>query len=654
VEYYCFADLTLDPERRELRRGSTPIVVQPQVFDLLLYLVRNRDRVVSRDDLIASVWGGRIVSESALASRINAVRKAVGDSGQSQALIRTFPRKGVRFIGAVREQSAVHDPARAGGSALNELTGPPAPLPAVDGRARRSKARKLGWVLAGVTATVALALFEFALPSGTANGQRTAVEGNEAIPAATVAVAVLPFANLSSDPEQEFFSDGMTDEITSALAKVRDLRVVGRSSAFQFKGQNRDLRAVGQSLGATHLIEGSVRKVGDQVRITVQLVQAVNGLHVWSETYERNVTDIFSIQEQIASAIAASLRRPLGLREGDGLVRNRTADLDSYELYLRAKAHLRAYRSRPGDPVSMLEQVVARDPGYAPAWALLAVAYTSGLFNVSSSFEIPIQESRRIVNTVLSQAEAAARRAIEVDSGLADGYASLAYIQNRRGRQLAAEDLYLKALTLDRDNPETLHNYASLLAGVGRLKEAVVMNQRLLALEPFVPVYNQIAAWVLWASGQTDAAITIFQAMNPIDRGPLLAGVYASLGRYSAAVNELASRNPNSGTASVLRMAPAKAATPERLPRLDLTAFAYLYVGASDRFLEPIERQVEAGYVDSHRNVEVWHPSPSYAAVRKTERFRAFARKAGLVEYWRAKGWPELCHPVGNDDFVCD
>ena len=159
---------------------------------------------------------------------------------------------------------------------------------------------------------------------------------------------------------------------------------------------------------------------------------------------------------------------------------------------------------------------------------------------------------------------------------------------------------------------------------------------------------------MLWLNGENDAAIAIYEAMNPVDRGPLPANLYASLGRYGEAADELASRNPASVTASILRTAPAKAASPQTLPRLDLTSFVYLYVGASDQFLESMERQVEAGFSDPVRNAEVWHPSPPYAAVRKTERFKAFARNAGLVEYWRAKGWPKFCRPIGADDFVCD
>src|SRR5262249_55236284 len=156
-----------------------------------------------------------------------------------------------------------------------------------------------------------------------------------------ISLVVLPFANMSGDASQEFFSDGMTEEITSALAKIRDLRVVGRTSAFQFKGQNQDLRTIGQQLHATHLIEGSVRKAGDRVRISVQLIKADDGTHIWTEDYDRNLTDIFAIQEDIAQAIAASLRVSLGLSLGQNLVNNRKIDPETYyQQYLHANALL--------------------------------------------------------------------------------------------------------------------------------------------------------------------------------------------------------------------------------------------------------------------------------------------------------------------------
>ena len=195
-------------------------------------------------------------------------------------------------------------------------------------------------VLAGVliVATALISYRQFALVS-TEPGI-VAERAAAADPASAISIAVLPFLNLSGDANQEFFSDGMTEEITSALAMVPDLKVVARTSAFQFKGEKNDMRAVGQALNATHLVEGSVRKVGDRVRITAQLIEVGKGTHLWSENYDRQLSDIFATQEEIARTIVGSLMTPLGLAPGERLVSNRAIDPNSYQQYLRAKAML--------------------------------------------------------------------------------------------------------------------------------------------------------------------------------------------------------------------------------------------------------------------------------------------------------------------------
>jgi TolB-like protein len=475
---------------------------------------------------------------------------------------------------------------------------------------------------------------------------------------------VLPFANLSSDPEQEYFSDGMTDEVTSALAKVRDLRVVGRSSAFQFKGQNRDLRAVGQSLGATHLIEGSVRKVGDQVRITVQLVQAASGMHVWAETYDRNLTDIFAIQEQIAQAIATSLRVPLGLPAGGMLVSNRDIDTESYQQYLGARATIRTRFNNVAmrmPAIGKMEQIASRYPGFAPAWAQLALAYMrmGAALPVSASGD----ERRQAAAEWLPKAETAANRAIELDAKLADGYTVLGVTKVLRGDYLGAEALYSEALDLDRFNPEALHFYAILLGGVGRVKEALIMREQLLSIEPLVGVYNSNIEQLLWISGQTDAAIAraITRARGAPGAFPTtsLARIYWAQGRYAKAADSLLTIQSGTYPAGsveaaiqLLSTVPPLASRSQSLPRLgEQLDFIYLHVGSPQRILEEVEDHVAAGSLVPMAITPFWHTS--YAPVRKMERFKAFARNTGLVEYWRAKGWPDFCRPVGTDDFVC-
>jgi TolB-like protein len=475
-----------------------------------------------------------------------------------------------------------------------------------------------------------------------------------------IAIAVLPLANLSGDASRDFFSDGMTDEISGALAKVRDLRVIARTSAFQFKGQNQDVRSVGQALGASHLIEGSVRQAGNRVRITAQLVRAGDGVQLWSENYDRELTDIFAIQEEIAQAIAVSLRVPLGLRQGESLVPSRATNLDTYQDYLRAKALVRQRgRPEPGpltEATQLLEQVVARDPEYAPAWALLGLAYALSPAYSPGRFNSSTDELRRVVEASFQKAEAAAERAIRLAPNSADGYAALAYVRMFRGRFVEAENLSKQALSLDLANPDALNFYSVLLMTAGRMREALPLRQRLRALEPFVPIWNMFTAQAFWLNGQTEGAFAILEAVPPI-RG--VSPIYAGEGRYREAADVLSKIPPGiyqdqiRDTAErLLRTAPARAPSPQTLPRLGELSFVFLYVGAAERALEPIESDLNAGWFIATYNSSIWQRSA--AALRKTDRFKAYIRRAGLLDYWRANGWADLCRPVGADDFVCD
>ena len=251
-----FAGYRLDIDRRELRRGSDPIAVEPQVFDLLVHLIENRDRVVSKDDLIAGVWGGRIVSDSTLTSRINAVRRALGDSGEEQKLIRTIARKGFRFVGEVCVAGMEVPPASAPGQGP-EPNRPALPLPD------------------------------------------------------RPAIAVLPFTNMTGDPAQEYFSDGISEDIITALSKLRWFFVIARNSSFIYKGKAVHLKQIADQLGVGYVVEGSVRKGGDRVRISAQLNDVATGSHIWAERYDRELADVFAVQDEITEAIVGAIEPQL-------------------------------------------------------------------------------------------------------------------------------------------------------------------------------------------------------------------------------------------------------------------------------------------------------------------------------------------------------
>ena len=303
-----FEDCLLDIERRELRRSNQLVAVEPQVFDVLIYLVENRDRVVSKDDLIASVWGGRIVSELTLTSRINAARKAIGDTGEKQNLIRTFARKGVRFVAPVNVAREQRAPA---------LTVPQRP-----------------------------------------------------------SIAVLPFTNMSGDPEQDSFVDGVTEEIITALSRVRWFFVIARGSAFAYKSKDIAPDAIARELGVRYVLMGSIRRSGDQIRVSAQLIDGNSRSNVWARSYDRALSDIFAVQDEITQTIVGGIEPELSRAERERARVKHRDSVDAWSIYQRGMFHL--YRYTRDDLVqarTLFEGAIAIDPDLGPAYSAIAETY---------------------------------------------------------------------------------------------------------------------------------------------------------------------------------------------------------------------------------------------------------------------------------------
>ena len=447
---FLFDNHALDTDRRELHRGSERIAVEPQVFDLLVYLVQNCERVVSKDDLIASVWHGRIVSDSTLTSRINAVRKAVGDSGEDQKLIRTVARKGLRFVGTVHAKSNGAEPAHAAG-----------PLDDVREQSR-----------AGLP-----------LPD-------------------RPAIAVLPFINRGGDAEQEYFSDGISEDIITALSKLRWFFVIARNSSFIYKGKAVHLKQVADELGVRYVLEGSVRKGGDRVRITAQLNDVATGSHIWAERYDRELADVFAVQDEITEAIVAAIEPQLYAAENFRAQRKPPNSLDAWDLVMRALSHYwRVTRQDNMVAQALLEKATAVDPNYGQALGVLA---TSHMFSAHMGWTD--------LAMVAPIAERAALAAILIDSE--DPWAHLAlggvYLFARRFDDCLAE--FELALRLN-PNFSLAQGYHGLaLCYCGRWEEGNVAAHRALRLsprDPFSAIYCGIAAYAQFVGGNYDEAIRL-------------------------------------------------------------------------------------------------------------------------------------------------
>jgi tetratricopeptide (TPR) repeat protein len=340
-------------------------------------------------------------------------------------------------------------------------------------------------------------------------------------------------------------------------------------------------------------------------------------------------------------------------------VRNRTTQMDVYENYLRAKPLIRARGQKPfADAAVLLEQAVASDPNFSPAIALLAFDYDLAPLYQQALRSGVAREARVFVDSVVPKAERLAQRATELDNKRVEGFVALAYAHMVQRHLLKADELFRQALALDGNNTDALHGYSQLLAAEGRVKQSLEMRNKLQALEPFVINYVADTAEIFWLDGDNDTAIKMLNDFRP-GRTSELAQVHASLGHYREAagvLREMPATNYGPGllesAAHLLETAPAKTESPDALPRLGNLGFVYLHVGAPERVFEYYESNNEAGYFQPISTTWFWHPS--YAAVRKTERFKAYVRAIGLDEVWRARGWPAQCKPMGERDFACN
>lgn len=417
---FLFADHVLDLGRRELRRGPELIDVEPQVFDLLVYLVRNRDRVIAKEEMIEAAWAGRIVSDSTIASRLNAVRRAVADTGDEQRLIRTYARKGVRFIGDAQVEAEAHS---------DDTSEPP--------------------------------------PRG-----RPAERGKPCI-------AVLPFVNLSGDAEQEYFSDGITEDIITELSRNHSLMVVARNSSFSFRGRSADVRQIGRDLGADYIVEGSVRRLGPNVRISVQLSDTDTGRQLWAERYDRGLQDIFRTQDEITGTIAARLEPEVGLAEQHRVARKPHQALDAWDFFrLGTRAFYQPSADANREAQRLFRRAIELDPELAQAYGFLSYAIVLSMvyFDVESH------------PTLLAEALSVARKGVELDDR--DAMVRFMY-----GRALLAQGMYADALAeleaAREMNPSLAVVHCGLgdsLAYAGRMSEAIPHFQTAIDLSPHDPL----------------------------------------------------------------------------------------------------------------------------------------------------------------------
>jgi TolB-like protein len=491
---FRFADFEIDLARRELRRGGAIVHIEPQVFDLLVHLIRNRDRIVSKDELIEVIWHGRIVSEAALSSRISAARRALGDSGNDQSLIRTMYKRGFRFVGepqgAASAPAVAHDQGRSAPAAHDTVKLAPSaePLPLPD------------------------------KPS----------------------IAVLPFQNMSREAEQEYFADGLTEDIITGLSRQRWFFVIARNSSFTYKGAAVDVRDVASQLGVRYVLEGSVRKAANRVRVTGQLIDAANGNHLWAEKYDRELADIFALQDDITNRVIGSVAPQILVAEAARVQRRPPQSIDAWDLVMQAVPHMwRMSTQEHARAQELLQQAIALDGNYAHAHALLGWTYVT-MFNL---------DTRRPIGEYTEKALETGATAVTLDDEEPWAHLVLGLGHARRRRPQLAFRHLTKSVEL---SPSFALGHAGLgyalacggqpESGLQALEEAHRLSPRDPFLAMYAPTVRYMALFAMERYEETIAVCRSTAAAHPNHAGAwrLMTVSLGLLGRLDEAREALA------------------------------------------------------------------------------------------------------------------
>jgi len=647
---YAFEGFHLDAQHRVLSRaGGEPIPLAPKVFDTLLCFVEHHGQLLDKRVLLETIWPHVIVEENNLNQSISTLRRVLGERPGEHRFIATEPGRGYRFLATVREVPGIQI-----GGAVDALAAAP---PSKDAAARAPHEFNRRWLLA-VAALVAVALIvveryvvtDDPTESLIANENVETLSVDPATP--TNSIAVLPFVNLSSDPEQEYFADGLSEELLSNLAQRADLQVTARSSSFAFKRTNNSIQEIARVLGVAHVLEGSVRRDGDRLRITAQLINAADGYSLWSETYNRELGDVFAIQEEIAAIVAGSLHAALGVAPSSSDLGG-TKIAEAYALYLAALAQCsRTTREHDALCIEYLDQAIELDPGYAAAWARKSYAHSHAhvAFDETGGGEHAAAAVR------------AARRAIELEPNLGLAYAALGYSLSLEPTLAQAEEQYRKAIALGERMGE-MSAYAVLQLAVGNIEKARALFLDARETDPLNPTIVAFLVGSHHMLGDAPAALAEYERGRTLYGNHLFANFLTTVGRLGTGAVSSPSELP-------LQADDIDKAAAEHFhaPQQALQELHILYKDA--RYADQHSRRrlaMWAAYfgdpelalnamndaaTDTAQNVFVlWFPL--FSEVRQRPGFKDLVREHGIVAHWRTYGWPKYCRPSGGDDFEC-
>ena len=477
-------------------------------------------------------------------------------------------------------------------------------------------------------------------------------------------IAVLPFVNMSADKDNEYFSDGISEEILNALTKLDDLKVAGRTSSFFFKGKNENLTTIGKTLGVAHVLEGSVRKQGEKVRITAQLIRTRDGFHLWSETYDGDLKDVFALQENIAQAITGKLQVILQGNQKTTLVKTGTTNTEAYALYLQATAIFnRREGARFADAIDMLNKAIALDPRYARAHSRLAALHT-----VNSNYA-----SGSAFSEALPLIEFHSRRATELDPSLAEPFAALGNAFNQRRQFLESDKAFARALKLDPNDVTANFWLAAQLINTGYMREGTAALDRTLALDPLLPNALLWRARTYVFDGDLENAERLLRLAAEV--GHVFVGIGQTRldiarGDKVAAINSTTKGLAGYFTSGFPPEAAAlfsKAIYGDAEAKIKTLALIDTYLAGKPEYIAGVVPYVLIRSGEVGRGLTLSQDKPTAndsmllsemfrrnSEIKGAPEFPEFARRSGLAALWDVKGPPDHCRKNDKGDYVCE
>ena len=648
--YFAFSGFYLDTvERRLLGSDGEPVSLSSRAFDVLHYLLEHCGEIVDKGALMAAVWPNTIVEENNLNQAVAALRRVLGETKDQHRFILTIPGRGYQFMPPVRRLGTITPTTVPGGASA-------APVAVKVAANYRTIGIALGLLAAVLAAFLIYGRYLQDSSREPVERQAGAPPRETAIVQPVTAgrlphsVAVLPFENLSPDPADAYFATGLHEEVLNQLAKIRALNVIARTTMRQYKNTPKPLRQVADELNVETVMEGNVRYADNRVRVTAQLIDPDTGVHLWSETYEHEFKNIFAIESDIAMNVANALQAEFSLAEQEAIEQVPSISPEAYELYLSARTY---DRQGTGEAVTLglerIDRALALAPEFAPGWTLKAWLHVYGAGRTG----VAAEHYEGVVR--------AARRALALDPNQADAHAALTLQMTYTGDWLQAA-------------VEDYHAVASGLGGVpdfsfvtGHIQEAHNRAMHYLQKDPLYTVVYGFRFALTDILGDTEAALRLYE------RGATLFAEWPAYGHFQAMVILLGRGEGERAKALMRTYQSDFPIVREVLERFDTPPAALVKLRtlhADPAYADPNSQSAIAAYAAYFHDPQLalramrkatdiakgharqfW--MPLFREVRQMDEFKAYMREIGLVEYWRQYGWPDLCRPVGADDFEC-